>query len=343
MIKWLVDSYQTGRSKPRQRQTEAIRQAPGVRDLASAVRRRAPEKVPLLRALARLVLGGHPSQFAQSMVEFALVLPVLLALLFFVIEGGRLFQVWLSIQNGAREAIRYAVTGQFDSQYCAASAAVLDSPQNAALNPAGIDYAAADLADGVADCSVPSTWTGAHPGQDYILLSEALQDQARLPSIVDAAKAGALAISRNDAALSTASGYFQVTICSTRPWDQNGVTGSFSWSNPTSTSFASCNLKIAGGPTLNYQDAGGPNDRIYISVEFNHPLITPLIAAEEPFVKLTSVREAIVENFRFTKSIGIPPEIGFTSSPPFIIHRSLQTPSRRARPPIPPSPLKSLP
>jgi hypothetical protein len=55
---------------------------------------------------------------AQSMVEFALVLPVLLALFFVIIESGRLFQAWLSVQNSARFAVRYAVTGDFDPQYC---------------------------------------------------------------------------------------------------------------------------------------------------------------------------------------------------------------------------------
>ena len=55
---------------------------------------------------------------AQSMVEFALVLPILLALIFGIIEFGRLFQAWLSIQNSARFAVRYAVTGNYDVSYC---------------------------------------------------------------------------------------------------------------------------------------------------------------------------------------------------------------------------------
>ena len=62
---------------------------------------------------------------AQSMVEFALVLPVLLALIFGIIEFGRLFQAWLSVQNSARFAVRYAVTGNYNFDYCDDAAADL--------------------------------------------------------------------------------------------------------------------------------------------------------------------------------------------------------------------------
>src|SRR5512142_1919010 len=50
----------------------------------------------------------------QTLVEFALTLPILLLLMFGVIEFGRIFQAWVTLQNAARTAIRYAVTGQYD-------------------------------------------------------------------------------------------------------------------------------------------------------------------------------------------------------------------------------------
>jgi Flp pilus assembly protein TadG len=50
----------------------------------------------------------------QTLAEFALTLPILLLLLFGIIEFGRLFQSWVTIQNASRAAARYAVTGQFD-------------------------------------------------------------------------------------------------------------------------------------------------------------------------------------------------------------------------------------
>jgi hypothetical protein len=48
----------------------------------------------------------------QGLVEFALILPALLVILFSIIEGAFLFQAYLAIQHAAREAARYAVTYQ---------------------------------------------------------------------------------------------------------------------------------------------------------------------------------------------------------------------------------------
>ena len=54
----------------------------------------------------------------QSLVEFAIALPILLLMVFGIIEFGRILQAWLALENGARFAVRYAVTGDFNSNYC---------------------------------------------------------------------------------------------------------------------------------------------------------------------------------------------------------------------------------
>src|SRR5512135_827198 len=69
----------------------------------------------------------------QAMVEFALVLPVLLILLMVLIEVARLFSAWLIVENSAREAARYAVTGQFNPANCTADC---NSPDKAAREAA---------------------------------------------------------------------------------------------------------------------------------------------------------------------------------------------------------------
>ena len=51
---------------------------------------------------------------AQGLVEFALALPVLLLLIFGIIEFGRLLQAWLALENGARFGVRYATTGEYN-------------------------------------------------------------------------------------------------------------------------------------------------------------------------------------------------------------------------------------
>jgi hypothetical protein len=48
----------------------------------------------------------------QTLAEFALTLPILLILLFGIIEFGRIFQAWVTLQNAARTAARFASTGQ---------------------------------------------------------------------------------------------------------------------------------------------------------------------------------------------------------------------------------------
>ena len=65
------------------------------------------------------------SSKAQGLLEFALALPVLLLLVFGIIEFGRLLQAWLALENGARFAVRYAVTGNYDPAYCEGAAYAL--------------------------------------------------------------------------------------------------------------------------------------------------------------------------------------------------------------------------
>ncbi len=51
----------------------------------------------------------------QTLAEFAITLPILLILLFGIIEFGRIFQAWVTLQNAARAAARYASTGVYDT------------------------------------------------------------------------------------------------------------------------------------------------------------------------------------------------------------------------------------
>ena len=52
------------------------------------------------------------SQRGTAIVEFALVAMVFFLLVFGIIDFGRLFQSWVTVQYAAREGARYAVTGQ---------------------------------------------------------------------------------------------------------------------------------------------------------------------------------------------------------------------------------------
>lgn len=52
----------------------------------------------------------------QSLVETALVLPILLLLIFGIIEFGRIFNAYIIISNASREGARYAAVGKTDAE-----------------------------------------------------------------------------------------------------------------------------------------------------------------------------------------------------------------------------------
>jgi len=68
----------------------------------------------------------------QAMVELVLILPILLLLIFGIIEFGRIFSTQLIITSSAREAVRKAAVGATDADIllnAKNSASVLDSSQ----------------------------------------------------------------------------------------------------------------------------------------------------------------------------------------------------------------------
>lgn len=48
----------------------------------------------------------------QALVEFAFVSLAFILFIFAIIEGGRLFESWVTVQHASREAARWGVTGQ---------------------------------------------------------------------------------------------------------------------------------------------------------------------------------------------------------------------------------------
>ncbi|MCJ7569575.1 MAG: pilus assembly protein, partial [Anaerolineales bacterium] len=184
----------------------------------------------------------HKRRFrGQTLVEFALVLPVMLLTLFVIIEMARLLHAWLAVENGARFGIRYAVTGEYDPAYC------VDGPDT-----------------GTEACG--------GPGQ----LAE--EDAARILSIEDATRAGAVAIMRNETVPVASPGYFKITLCSSKR-----VGGGFLFSYHKSVTPihqpAWCEELATSNPI---EDPGGPGDRVSVTVDFEHPLIVPLLSPALP-------------------------------------------------------------
>jgi hypothetical protein len=190
----------------------------------------------------------------QTLVEFALVLPVMLLVLFVIIEMARLLHAWLAVENGARFGIRYAVTGEYDQAFC------VDGPDSGT-----------EACDG--------------PGR----LSE--QDAARLPSIEDATRAGAVAIMRNETVPVASPGYFKITLCSSK---RTGAGPLFLYHDSNTPIHQPAWCEELPSPGISVSDAGGPGDRVSVTVDFEHPLIVPMLSSALPHIHLTSKREGIV-------------------------------------------------
>ncbi|WP_053361541.1 TadE/TadG family type IV pilus assembly protein [Bacillus sp. FJAT-27251] len=74
------------------------------------------------------------SEKGQSLVEFALVLPLLMMLLFGIIDFGRIFHAYLTIDHAGREAARAASVGK---TYSEASQVAVKTAAGINLNKSG--------------------------------------------------------------------------------------------------------------------------------------------------------------------------------------------------------------
>ena len=53
-------------------------------------------------------------EYGQSLAEFALILPVIVIIIFGLVDMARAMQAYVTIQEAARDGARYAVTGRID-------------------------------------------------------------------------------------------------------------------------------------------------------------------------------------------------------------------------------------
>lgn len=143
----------------------------------------------------------------QTLAEFALTLPILLLLLFGIIEFGRLFQSWVTLQNSARTAVRYASTGQYKEDRFNIEEIILCEQNNTERPVGDLGASTFDRGRGFGTIAVemfepplagitPETlyasWygdpTGCAPGPES---DQNRKDMLRLPSIYEEARRGA--------------------------------------------------------------------------------------------------------------------------------------------------------
>jgi hypothetical protein len=199
----------------------------------------------------RLLYGASHS---QGVVEFAISLPVLLLLLFGIIDFSLLFSAWLLIQNMSRQAVRYAVTGTYNPSNC------------------------------VAGCNDRSD-----------------QDQSRLQSIRHKARDYTAGLLIDNGAHQADPGYLKLTVCSGADDDEDGA-----------VDYTTIYPQMGGstyGDCLPRESPGDAGDPVVVIVDFNHPYITPFLNDVWPMVHLVSYHQGIVEQFRFSRLIALPPGI----------------------------------
>lgn len=278
------------------------------------------------------------------MAEFALTLPILLLLMFGVIEFARIFHAWVTLQNAARAAARYAVTGRWDEDVVASvigyTSSAVDEEQRRK-----------EILDALVPCTYGhDTLFYNHWGQDcdpndfdHLGLRE---DLARLPSIVNRARIGAASLAladgerieglkhpSKDGWINTETvgedqaGWFHVYICSSRPslYHSDPVTNERPprYIPSPDRSDRICRLNEAPDATLNQYDAGGPGDAVEIVVFFNHPLITPLGLMD--FIQLEARRVMVNESFRSTRLVNLPPMLGAPTRAPTLTYTPSMT------------------
>lgn len=75
------------------------------------------------RMVGRVRFGGtardaatprHRRERGQSLVEFSVVLPVLLALVGVIIDASRVYQAWVDLESATRDAAQYLATSSTD-------------------------------------------------------------------------------------------------------------------------------------------------------------------------------------------------------------------------------------
>jgi len=186
---------------------------------------------------------GFPS---QTLTEFAIILPLILLVIFVILEIARLMHAWLAIENGARFGVRYAVTGEFNPDFCPLGGCVSD-----------LDY-----------------------------------ENARIKSIHETAWAGSSSILRVAEGEVEASqpSFFKVSVCQVAKLVKP---------DPS--------IPFSSYQCLPSEDGGAPGERVMVVVEFNHPVLSPLISSIAPQLRLSAQREAIVEGYRTIQPDDDPP------------------------------------
>jgi Flp pilus assembly protein TadG len=119
--------------------------------------------------------SGRERSRGQSLVEFALILPVFLTLTLGVVDGARVFSAYIAITNAAREGALYAAQGTNYTKWCSSTSTVACpaaySASNQSTDPDNIAYRVQQETSGLT--------------QSNIVLSQPSCDGTATPAVCD--------------------------------------------------------------------------------------------------------------------------------------------------------------
>ena len=105
---------------------------------------------------------GRSHARGQSLVEFAVVLPILFTLLGVVIDAARVYQAWLNLESATRDAAQYLATSDTDPTSPEYTTAGVNADNKAifVLNEAtGSFFTRSNIQGSLPNCSLPRVTT----------------------------------------------------------------------------------------------------------------------------------------------------------------------------------------
>ena len=227
----------------------------------------------------------NPKNLGQAMVEFALVLPVLLAMLWGIMELARLIQSYLVVTNAARFGVRYAVTGDYDTTICTTTDFGDDGQPGVDLDGGADDPCAGD---GEREEIDTARVVGTYEIAKSVMSSLRLQS----PSSTNPHTAGTLGDPN----------YFNITVCS------NEGDRIYYWDPDSSTYADRCSTK--SDTSVDSDHAGNPETgrhRVLVAVTYEHEFLFPVpFFPELATVTLHSERTSVLEQFRPAQVVQLP-------------------------------------
>ncbi|MBN1428028.1 MAG: DUF11 domain-containing protein [Anaerolineae bacterium] len=255
----------------------------------------------------------------QALVEFTLTALVFLTLLVMIIEVARIMQAYVTIQHAARQAARYAVTGQYFDKYVGTS-----SDQS----PMASGWTATSMAPGAKDCTdalscirpcwpyLPGDPILDTPGE-YVQSGGVITKKqglgywepyrdARTCSVEETAVRSMAGLNLDpNVVYSWEPDYYLVTVYGMAddiaPQDETPIkrpmTSAMSGFGTTTYKYIYGLYESMSGPGLARGYAGNPGQKVVIQIVYRVRIITPLLSNIAPSVKLTA--QAVMSNESF--------------------------------------------